>query len=126
VNTEFRTPDAEEWVEISKVEFAEMRPRAGIDVLLRDIDAACKAEGRNPVCDHISKIGDSTWDGWKFVCRRKDHPSSPESQTEIELPTNQQLFEMVANLRDQMDKLSKRVDSVESSGRKHQIIGVMP
>ena len=42
-----------------------------------------------------------------------DKKTSDEPQTRLRsIPTNEQLFEMVANLRDQMDKLSKRIDLI--------------
>jgi hypothetical protein len=40
-------------------------------------------------------------------CRRKDLPVMPSP---VETPTNQQLFEMIANLRDQMAAMTKPIE----------------
>ena len=60
---------------------------------------------QQPYHRHGYKDEDSVFE---VRCRRKDLPplASP-----VEHPSNQQLFEMVANLRDQMDAMSKRKES---------------
>ena len=48
-----------------------------------------------------------SWPMGRFRCRRKDLPPVPSPE---ETPTNQQLFEMIANLRDQMAAMAKPIE----------------
>jgi antitoxin (DNA-binding transcriptional repressor) of toxin-antitoxin stability system len=67
------SPD--DWVEIDRHEHSEHIPRSGIDVLLFKDNALSDAEGRTSKHGDCSKISHSTWNGWKWVCRRKDLPA---------------------------------------------------
>jgi hypothetical protein len=66
--------DPEEWVEINKIQFGDMIPRSGVDVLLRDCDSNDCANDRSFITEGAFHIGHSTWNKWKFVCRRCDLP----------------------------------------------------
>jgi hypothetical protein len=78
------SPD--DWVEIDRHEHSEHIPRSGIDVLLRSENDPELAASRNAsltpsIC---SKISDITWNGWKWVCRRKDLPAKqPRYQSDV-------------------------------------------
>lgn len=66
--------DPEEWVEINKIQFGDMIPRSGVDVLLQDCDSNDCANDRSFITEGTFHIGHSTWKKWKFVCRRRDLP----------------------------------------------------
>jgi hypothetical protein len=65
-----------EWVEISKQKFPAHVPRVGVDTLLRKNEANYAAVGRTPVQEgDCEPIAHETWDGYKWVCQRKDLPT---------------------------------------------------
>lgn len=69
-------------------------------------------------------MGNHFYEKWK--ARRVEFPGKPapvESTEKLVGPSNQDLFEMVANLRDQMDGINKRVSRMESESLHHMIIG---
>jgi uncharacterized short protein YbdD (DUF466 family) len=74
------SPD--EYVEISKYKFPDHVPRAGLDTLLYEDDPIARAEYRRPVeSSGLSRVGDAMWDGLKFVCRRKDLPTTTPAES---------------------------------------------
>jgi hypothetical protein len=74
------SPD--EYVEISKYKFPDHVPRAGLDTLLYEGDPIARAEYRRPVeSSGLSRVGDAMWDGLKWVCRRKDLPTTTPAES---------------------------------------------
>jgi hypothetical protein len=73
---------ADQYVEIDKNKFPDHVPRVGVDTLLRRNDANYVAKDRAPVQDDNSlPISDIFWTAYRWVCRRKDLPTTtpPES-----------------------------------------------
>ena len=109
----------EGWVEIDKEKFPELVPRPSDVLLFKDEETQKHAKGCSPIgVNNLSPISHPTWKNYKFVCRRKDLPSSPADETNVKenlAPTNRELFEMIANLRDQMDGISNRLRTIEHS-----------
>jgi hypothetical protein len=73
---------ADEYVEISKYKFPDHLPRAGVYTLMQEDDPIERAEYRTP--DKSSgrpRIGGAMWDGFKWVCQRKDLPTTTPAES---------------------------------------------
>jgi hypothetical protein len=73
---------ADEYVEIDKQEFPDHVPRAGVDILLRKNQANYVAEDRTWfLIGDCEPIAHETWDGYKWVCQRKDLPTTTPAES---------------------------------------------
>ena len=73
---------ADEWVEISKQEFSGHLPRVGVDTLMHEDDPIARADARTPVeSSGLSRVGGAMWTGFKWMCRRKDLPTTTPAES---------------------------------------------
>jgi hypothetical protein len=73
---------ADEYVEISKKQFPDHVPRYGVDTLLQHNEANYVAKDRTPaMCHRCAPIASKAWDGYKWVCQRKDLPTTTPAES---------------------------------------------
>jgi hypothetical protein len=73
---------AGQYVEISKYKYPDHVPRSGVDILLRKNQANYVAEDRTSfLIGDCEPIAHETWDGYKWVCRRKDLPTATPAES---------------------------------------------